>query len=262
MGNVHTLARRAAQTVLGLTVLALAVSTRAYADPPRVVATTPWTAAFAYAAGVEELSVLASYEMRHPPEYELRATDIVRVQQADFVIFAGYEAMIGRLRDAIGGPKPALVQIATDHRLSTIEASVMKIAEAAGSVEVARRSIAEIREFVAEWREEVAGSRIGSVRVIAHVHQKPILDELGIETAGVFGPGPLSARQIADLTESGATLVVDVWHNESAAPLRETMPNAVFVSLINFPGRDGTRTLLDVLKHTRSALAEALARLP
>ncbi|MEX2445010.1 MAG: ABC transporter substrate-binding protein [Alkalispirochaeta sp.] len=230
-------------------------------DEPRVVATTPWTAAFALAAGVQDVHVLAPYEMRHPPEYELRATDVARAQDADLLVFGGYEAMMGRLRDAIGGDSPRLVRIRTDHARETIAESVMKIAQEAGTAAVARENVAEIEEFLDDWRSEIADSRATEVRVVVHAFQQAIVGELGLEPVGVFGPGPLSARQIGDLTESRPALVIDVWHNEAAAPLHETVPDAVFVSLINFPGRDGTRTLMDVLRHKRRALATALEEL-
>lgn len=227
---------------------------------PRVVATTPWTAAFAMAAGVDadDIHVLAPYEMQHPPEYELRATDVALIGDADFVIFAGYEAMMERLRRAVDGDGPVLIQIRTDHRLSTITASVMAIAEAAGTVAVARQNIAQIDAFLSDWRASVPPAA-RELRVITHAVQQAILAELQIPVVATFGPGPLQARQIGELTAADPELVVDVWHNRSAAPLRETIPGAVFVELINFPGRDGTRTLMDVLRHKRAELDRAIA---
>ena len=64
---------------------------------PAVVASTAWTAAFGYAAGAETIHVLAPYEMRHPPEYELKPSDIAVLSQADFVIYAGYERMAEKI---------------------------------------------------------------------------------------------------------------------------------------------------------------------
>lgn len=225
----------------------------------RVVATTPWTAAFAMAAGVQDVHVLAPYEMRHPPEYELRATDVARVQNADLLVFGGYEAMMGRLRDAIGGDTLQMVQIRTDHSRATIVESVMAIARHTGTEAAARVHLQGIVALLDEWRTEVASSGAFRVPVVVHAFQQAIVRELGIEPVAVFGPGPLSARQIAEITAANPALVIDVWHNESAGPLRETLPDAVFVSLINFPGRDGTRTLVDVLRHKRRELAAALA---
>ncbi|TVQ28511.1 MAG: ABC transporter substrate-binding protein [Spirochaetaceae bacterium] len=256
MKPVHIRSRAAA---LLLACLFFGVAARAFAtDEPRVVATTPWTAAFALAAGVETVHVLAPYEMQHPPEYELRASDVVRVQNADLLVFGGYEAMMSRLRDAIGGDSPQTLQIATDHSGATITESVLAIARITGTEVQARQNIAELLAFLDDWRRTEAAARLREVPVVVHAFQQAILRELGVEPVGVFGPGPLSARQIGELTQAGPAVVIDVWHNESAGPLRETIPGAIFVSLINFPGRDGTRTLMDVLQHKRSALTGAI----
>lgn len=258
---MNQMMRTAPATLLALLLFLGAATGLAAQDGPRVVATTPWTAAFALAAGVRDVHVLAPYEMRHPPEYELRATDVVRAQNADLLVFGGYEAMMSRLRDAIGGDSPRMVQIRTDHARITIAESVMTIAQLTGTVADARANVAEIVAFLDDWRAEIARSGLYDLPVVVHAFQQPIVRELGIEPVGVFGPGPLSARQIGELTGSRPALVIDVWHNESAGPLRETVPDAVFVSLINFPGRDGTRTLMDVLRHKRRTLADAVAQL-
>jgi len=73
----------------------------------------------------------------------------------------------------------------------------------------------------------------------------------------VFGPGPLEAAQITALTPVNARLIVDNWHNEAAAPLRETMKASRYVSLINFPGPGGTKSLFDVLSYNRARLRVA-----
>ena len=229
--------------------------------PPRVVATTPWTAAFAMAAGVRDVHVLAPYDLRHPPEYELRATDVVRVQGADLLVFGGYEAMMGRLRAAIGGDSPQMLQIPTDHSRATLNSSIMTIAELTGTVDQAEANLAELMAFIDDWRAEIDATGLSNRTVAVHAFQQAIVRELGITPDVLFGPGPLSARQIDEITRLQPALVIDVWHNESATPLRETHPEAVFVSLINFPGRDGTRSLQEVLQHKRAALTEAVGQL-
>ena len=85
----------------------------------------------------------------------------------------------------------------------------------------------------------------------------PPLKELGFDIKGVFGPGPLEAAQIAKLSALPATFIVDNWHNEASAPLTETMKAARLVSLINFPGPDGTASLLDVLADNRKRMEAA-----
>ena len=73
----------------------------------------------------------------------------------------------------------------------------------------------------------------------------------------MFGPAPLEAAQISRLSAVKAALVIDNWHNEVTGPLRETMRKSRFASLINFPGPDGTVTLLDVLADNRKRLEAA-----
>lgn len=81
--------------------------------------------------------------------------------------------------------------------------------------------------------------------------------DLGFTIKGVFGPAPLEAAQIATLSTQKVTYIVDNWHNEVAAPLRETIPDAHYASLINFPGPYDTKTLLDVLSEDRHILSTA-----
>jgi hypothetical protein len=60
------------------------------------------------------------------------------------------------------------------------------------------------------------------------------------------------------MSASKATLIADNWHNEAAAPLRETLPQVRYASFVNFPCPDGTVTLLDVLADNRKRLSSAL----
>lgn len=231
--------------------------TGAFAQP-RVLATTAWTAAFATAAGAQQVELLAPYEMRHPPEYELRATDLRRVERADLVVYAGYETMMERLRRAVGESNVTAVQITTTHNAATIEASVMKIAEALGTEAVARENLAAINRFLDEWRNEIRTQGLHERPVIGHAMQAALLGELGVHLVGRFGPAPLEAQQIAGLSRSGAELIIDNWHNEVTGPLRETLSAIPVASFINFPGPEGTRTLLDVLRYNRDLLRAVL----
>lgn len=224
----------------------------------RVLATTPWTAAFALAAGAEQVDLLAPYEMRHPPEYELRATDLRRVEEADLVVYAGYETMMDRLERVLGDGAVSSVQIDTTHTREAIERAVMRIAAALGTEEQARRNVAKIHHHLDEWSAELRSAGLYRETVLVHGFQVQLMEDLGVPVAGRFGPAPLEAQQIVRLSRTGASLIVDNWHNEVAQPLRETLPGASFVTFINFPGHRGTRTLLDVLQFNRAALADAL----
>lgn len=233
--------------ILFTSIAAMVFSEPTLENESSVVVTTPWTAAFAQAAGVDGVHVLAPYEMTHPSEYELKPSDIPIVQNAEAIIYAGYERTVAKIREAAGAEKTELIQIVTTYSLSDIKTSVRAIAERIGSVEKAETAISEIETLLTRLHDEAAGTPLAEKPVVVHVFQVPLAKELGISIAGTFGPAPLEARQIESLTKTGAFLIIDNAHNPIAAPLRETLKQAAYVQLINFPGTENTRTLTDVI---------------
>lgn len=241
------------------TVVTGVIAAPAAEEPARVVATTSWTAAFAYAAGADSVHVLAPYEMRHPPEYELSPSDLAVISNAEVIVYAGYEGMVARIKEAVGGEGPRLVQIVTDYSRNTLETSITLLGSEFGTVEAAAQSVDELTDFLDTWMAEIAGMGLDDASVIAHLFQKPLAAELGVDVASVFGPAPLEAKQIVTLSGLDVDLIIDNYHNDVGKPLRETMPSVPVVEFVNFPGVAGTRTLLDVLEENRNRLAALLA---
>jgi zinc transport system substrate-binding protein len=231
--------------------------TAAAAAPVRVVATNSWTAAFAAAAGATDVITLAPSELRHPAEYELRPSDVAALRGAGLIIYTGFEVMAKKLAEAAGSQSVRMLKIDADYSLPTFRVSLTAIADALGTQAAAGKSIAALTQFMSSWKSELAAAGWGGAPVVVHVFQLPLVQELGFRVAGVFGPGPLEAAQIAKLSPMNAKLIVDNWHNEAGGPLRETMSEVPYASLINFPGADGTKTLLDVLADNRSRLKAA-----
>ena len=224
----------------------------------RVVATTSWTAAFAMAAGVTDTVVLAPSELRHPAEYELKPSDIMALAGADLIISTGFEAMAKKLADTAGTRHIPVLQIDADYSLSTMRKSILAIAAITGTTRKAQENVIALESFMESWKKELHKRGLFGASVLVHVFQKPLMDELGFSVQGLFGPDPLEASQIVKLSATKPTLIVDNWHNEAAAPLRETLPQVRYASLINFPGPDGTVTLLDVLTDNRKRLTGAM----
>lgn len=240
-------------------VLALLAAAGLPAQPVRVVASTAWTAAFARTAGINEVRVLAPYEMRHPPEYELKPSDVSVVASADLVIYAGYERSVPRLVEAAGGRAQALLKVGTDHSLATIRQSVTAIARAAGTEAVATANLAQVEALYGEWKRELTVAGLLGAPILVHAMHRPLAAELGFRIDGVFGPGPLEAAQIRDLSARSVRLVIDNAHDPVAAPLRETLRSARFVELVNFPPSPRQGTLADLLAEDRARLRAALA---
>ncbi len=229
----------------------------AQSKPVKVVATNTWTAAFAAAAGAKDIVTLAPGDLRHPAEYELKPSDVALLRGAHLIVYTGFEVMAKRLADAAGGRKIKLLKIDADYSIATLRTSILEIAAVLGTQDQARANIADLESFIASWKQELRDDGLYGAPIVAHVFQQPLMTELGFTIKGVFGPAPLEAAQIARLSAEKVILIVDNWHNEVAAPLRETMPDARYASLINFPGPDGTKSLLDVMTDDRHILSTA-----
>lgn len=223
----------------------------------RVVATNTWTAAFAAAAGAKDIVTIAPGDLRHPAEYELKPSDVAALKGANLVVYTGFEVMAKRLAETAGGRKIKLIKIDADYSLNTLRTSILAIAQVLGTQDTALANIADLESFIASWKQELRDDGTFGAPVLVHVFQQPLMAELGFTIKGVFGPAPLEAAQIARLSTEKPALIVDNWHNEVAAPLRETVPDARYASLINFPGPDGTKSLLDVLTDDRHILSTA-----
>jgi zinc transport system substrate-binding protein len=240
-----------------LVLLWLAGALGAQGKQVRIVATTSWTAALAAAAGATDVRAIAPSDLRHPAEYDMKPSDVAAISGADLIVSTGFEVMAKRLAEAAGSRKIRILQVDADYSLATLRRSIMAIAAVTGTEPQARAAIAALEDFMTSWKADLRGRGLAGAPVIVHLFQQPLAEELGFAVAGVFGPAPLEAAQISRLSGRRAALVIDNWHNEVAGPLRETMREARFASLINFPGPDGTVTLLDVLADNRKRLEAA-----
>jgi zinc transport system substrate-binding protein len=213
-----------------------------------VISTTSWTAAFANLAGVET-TVLAPYEMQHPSEYELKPSDIARIGDAKLIVFAGYENMVQKIKDNAGSEETKMVQITTVMNSVTMEESVMKIAEASGTEEIAQKNLKKMKELLENSRTQLKESGLYGQKAVVHMYQKAFAQEMGFDVIATYGPQPLSAAQIGEIAGLEPALIIDNWHNPVSQPLKELLPQAQAVEWINFPGKDGTETLFDVVEY-------------
>ncbi len=245
----------------GLRYLLLAVwiscTTAAGADGATVVASTEWTAAFARAAGITEVTVLAPAASRHPSEYQLRPSDLRAVAAADALVFAGYEAMAARLRE-LTRQDATVLRIDTDYSLATLRRSLEALHAAGGTPASSADSLRAIAEEYAAWRSELAARGLAGAPALVHRFQEPLARELGFDVVATFGPLPPQAAALTSLADADVALIIDNHHNEVSAPLAEMHAPAPVAAFLNFPGAAATATLLDVVRHNRRLLAAAL----
>ena len=221
-----------------------------------VVVTSSWTAAYAWAAGAENVEILAPFEMAHPSEYELRPGDIPTLTNAQIVVYAGYEAMSGRLKKGLGLPPEKLLLIETDYSYESMEKSVMKIAARLGTEQLARENLHDIHRLLDEGRKSIDAKQMTGLPVVVHRFQASFARELGFIPVVLFGPASPEAREINTVSKSDAFFIMDNMHNPVGQPFKEVLPGARYTQLLNFPGQKGTKTLADVIRYNLSQLID------
>ena len=225
----------------------------------RVLATNSWTAAYAKAAGITDVEMLAPSDMVHPPEYELLPTDVKKVNEADLLIYAGYEVLMKSVFESFDKPGEELIKIQTGYDPELMRIAVMNIAGRTGTCSEALVSLEEIDGFFESARSDLRDRGLYGAPVLVHFHQRPLAEALGFEILGIFGPMPMEAGQLRKLGGLEPRFIIDNAHNPIAAPLEE-ITGAPAAELINFPGlynrgeSGDTMSLIGVLRYNRSQL--------
>lgn len=228
------------------------------ADEKIVTASTSWTAAFARAAGAADVRVLAPMELRHPPEYELRPSDLEAVKNSALVIYAGYEKFASKLAETAGGAGLRSLRIRTTNDPGTVKAEAAKIAAVLGTEDRLAAWITAFDPFAEEIRRRIL-TAWPDRRAVVHKMQRPFAEWLGLDIVGEYGPAEPSPALVLQLVRLRPALVIDNQHNPSGFPIAESA-GAAHAPLINFPGKDGTRTIEDVYRYNADVLVKAAGR--
>lgn len=200
-----------------------------------VIASTSWTAAFADLGGADNVQIIAPASLIHPPEYEITISDVVKIDKADQFIYAGYERMMQSMGDAIGKTNTDLIKITTDNSIENVTKQAALIASALKSQYYSEDRVYDYVQTVENGKRDVADKGLDKVKVYCHAMQIYLAKDLGLEVGGTFGPGPLTAAQIAEVAKGGYDIIIDNVHNPIASPLLEVSPNTKLVVWRNFP---------------------------
>jgi zinc transport system substrate-binding protein len=221
-------------------------ASRGEPNPPRVTASTSWTAAFAEAAGADVGRTLAPIELRHPPEYDFRPGDIRYAVEADFVIWAGYEMFMRGLFQAAEIDEGRVVLVQTNNTPPVLKESIRALAERFGTEDHFAKWALELDALAGELIDGARRANAAGTRVVVNAHFAGLAEWLGYEIVDQLGMGELTPGRLREILAKEPDLIIDNWHNPTGEPLRTEVPE--YITWINFPGRDGTRTLLDVLR--------------
>lgn len=219
-----------------------------------VVASTSWTAAIARAAGAQNVVVIAPLELKHPPEYEIKPSDLAAVRGADLVVYGGYEKFAKRLVETSGTEKTAELKLFTDNIPAAFKAEAKKVAEKIGTLPSYEKWAAGFDSTVDAMRSRVSAA-YPDKRAVAHKFLKTYAEWLGFEVVGTFGPGEPSPAVVLQLVQLKPALVIDNYHNPSGKPVAESL-KVPLAELINFPGKGGTVTIEDVFAYNERQFTE------
>jgi zinc transport system substrate-binding protein len=205
------------------------------AADPVVVASTSWVGLIVRAAGIEDFPILAPIDLRHPPEYDYRPSDIARVTKADYLVSAGYEPFIKKLVEAAELPEERLVHVVTTNTPDNLKAQTRKLAALFGTEERQAQWEAELDKLTGQLHQAAIEKDAANTPVLVHFHQEAFVRWLGFDVIGVFGPEDISPAKMAELAKLGPAMVIDNYHNPVGVGIAE-IASVPHVELANFPG--------------------------
>ncbi len=218
-----------------------------------VVSSTSLTGAIARAAGAREIRVLTPSEIRHPPEYELKPSDLIKFEGAGIVVYAGYEKMVTKLIETSKNKNIIPVQVDTT-------TSPDNLIEQARKISKILKTEREEQEWEVRFREKlkILKERLTSFhgkRAVVHKFAQPFARWAGLEVVQVISPGELTPKVVADAISKKPELVVDIAHFPIIRVIADNF-RCKYIQVINFPGIGDTKTLEDIFEYNFKQLTE------
>jgi zinc transport system substrate-binding protein len=209
-----------------------------------VVASTSWTGAIAEAAGADEVRVLAPLELKHPPEYDYRPSDIAKLKEANAFVYAGYEPFAKKLLAASEFPKAKALTVVTTNEPTILKQQARILAEQFGTQAKERKWESRFDQVTAAIQKRAERKKVAQIKVLVQQHQQPFVKWLGYDIVGMFGAEEMSPAKVMEYAKLGPEWVIDNFHNPQGKPIVE-IAKCKYVELINFPSVKAP-TLIDV----------------
>ena len=211
-----------------------------------IVASTSLAGAIAKAAGAKEVRVIVSSEMRHPPEYDLKPSDLLKFEGAKVVIYGGYERMVSKLLETSKNKNILAIQINTDTSSENLISQARKISEVLKTEKEEQVWEERFLERLKELQKKI--NPFSGKRAIVHKFAQPFAQWSGLHIVQIVSPGELTPKVIGDAIAKNPELVVDIYHFPVAQVIAENA-RCKYVQVINFPGVDNTKTLEDLFQY-------------
>jgi zinc transport system substrate-binding protein len=213
------------------TVLALLFTLAPVLHAQTVVASTSLTGALAKAAGATEVRILTPAHVKHPPEYELRPSDLTKFDGATAVVYAGYERMVQKLVEASKSKNLATIQVDTTTTPDNFIGQARKIAAALHTEKGEQDWEKGFLEKLADLKGKLAA--YAGKKAVVHLHAQGFARWAGLSVVQVIMPGEISPKAVADAVAKQPDLVVDILHMPVAKVIADNA-RCSYAQLINW----------------------------
>lgn len=227
---------------------------------PKVVASTSWVAAFAKAAGIEHVVLVAPANLQHPPDYDPKPSDLAAIAKADFVLVAGFEGFASRMKEA-SGSRAEIINIRVDNQPQNIRQQVMQLAEKFGTKQAAHAWIARFDKRLAELEKEIAAAvPQPAPTAIANRWMDYWVPFARMRLVGTYGPKPMTASELARLAALNPDFIIINAHVQGHATFND-LP-AQKIVLRNFPPENDICLIAIFERNAQSIIQAARALTP
>jgi len=216
-----------------------------------VVASTSLAGAIAKAAGAKEVRILTPGEIRHPPEYDLKPSDLLRFEGANIVVYGGYERMVQKLLETSRNRNIMAIQIDTDTSPENLVNQVRKISKMLGTEKERQAWEESFVERLKLLQKKI--SPYSGRKAVVHRFAQPFARWAGLHVVQIISPGELTPKVIADAVMQKPELVVDILHFPNVKVIAENA-KCKYIQVINFPGVENTKTIEDIFEYNSAQL--------
>lgn len=239
-----------------ITLLILLLSTMAFAsgnkeESAKIIASTSWVASYIELAGGENVKTIAPANLTHPPEYELKADDIVSLNNAEYFFYGGYEVMMQTISSSLSSEERQDNKISTGNSIENISKQVEFISSILGT----EPNLDEYIALVENAKTELKEKGISDLKIACHSMQTQLAKDLGLNIVTTFGPGEVSAAQIQEASEKQYDIIIDNYHNPVASPLKDVTKGKLILWR-NFPDNTEKNALINTISENISFLTE------
>ncbi|WP_138754198.1 metal ABC transporter solute-binding protein, Zn/Mn family [Paenibacillus sinopodophylli] len=223
-----------------------------------IVASTSWSALIARTAGLDNITILAPVDMKHPNEYDFKPSDIEKVNNADMVVYSEYEPFMKKILESAEVPETDRFAVVTENTPEALNTQISNLAEQMGTTDIASKALEEIDSKFEAVLAETAKLDVAAKRVVAQAYMVPVAKAMGYEVVGEFGPAEVTPTQAAELAALKPALVIDNLHFPQGAEIAK-LADSKLVEIRNYPETE-TQTLTELIGQNAGKLGLTLGQ--